>query len=111
MRLAVYYYISLVWGLITPALAGVGAEYAMAALRPDASPPGRATPMEFLLLFAGAAFLCALLFLVFNIVFARFILPEGSPRTRHFLLNLLIYLLMCLGGWALGVCLAGWLGL
>ncbi len=111
MRLMIYYFISFICGLVTPASAGIGAEYAMRALHPSAVPTGHATPLEFFVLFVGVALLCVFLFLVIDVFYARFFLPRKSPKTRHFLLNLLLYLLMCLGGWILSAQLADWMGL
>ncbi|MBR5381780.1 MAG: hypothetical protein IK136_04075 [Oscillospiraceae bacterium] len=111
MRVLIQYTVSFFWGLATPALAGVGAEYARDLLWPSGPPQGHATPMDFFLLLVGVALLCAFLFLVFDVIWSRFVLSDGSPRVRHFIFCLLLYLLMCVGGWFAGVWLAGWLGL
>ena len=108
MKVLIQYVLAFFWGLVTPALAGVGAEYAKDALRPSNAAQG---PTGFFLLLVGAALLCALLFLVFDVIYSRFILSEGSPKTRHSLSCLVLYLIMCVGGWFAGVWLAGRLGL
>ena len=104
MKILIQYILAFFWGLVTPSLAGIGAEYARDVLRPSGPAPGLT---EFFLLLAGIALLCVVSFLVFNVLYSRLVLPEKSPRTRHFLLTLLLYVFMCAVGWFLGVWLAG----
>ena len=105
------YFITIVWGFLTPVLALDGAQQALTAMTKGAEKQGHSTPVEYFLLFAAIAGVCVLGFLLFNALFSAFALPKDGKRFRHFLLNLLFYIILIPTGWLAVVFLVSVLGL
>ena len=93
------YFITIVWGFLTPVLALDGAQQALDALTKDVERRGHSTPVEYILLFLAIAGVCVLGFLLFNGLFSAFALPKDGKRLRHFVLNLVLYLVLIPLGW------------
>ena len=64
--------------------------------------------MEFFLLFIVIGGLCLGAFLVADLISAATFLPENGKRTRHFFLALLLYIVVCVGGWLVLALLESW---
>lgn len=92
------YFITAVWGFLTPSLAFDGAQQLVAALK-QGEAQGDPTPMEYMLLLVLAAGGCVLAFLFFDALFSAYALPKTSGRFRGFLMNLLLYVALVPVGW------------
>ena len=69
---------------------------------------GHSTPVEFFLLFIVIGGLCLGAFLVADLISAATFLPENGKRRRHFFLALLLYIVVCVGGWLVLALLETW---
>ena len=99
MRHWVHYLTAAAWGLATPVLMAWGAQAALEYLTSCKERMGHSTPVEFLFLLLGIGVLCLGAFFVADLLSAVLFLPENGKRTRHFFLALLLYILVCVGGW------------
>ena len=98
------YFITAVWGFLTPSLAFDGARQLVSAL---GEAQGNPAPMEYVLLLVLAAGGCVLAFLVFDALFSACALPKRGGRFRGFLMNLLLYAAFVPVGWLAVTHLAG----
>lgn len=105
------YFITVVWGFLTPVLALDGAQQTLAAMTAGKEGQGHSTPVEYILLFLLVAGACVLGFLVFNALFSAFVLPKDGKRLRHFILNLLLYIILVPTGWFAVILVVSVLGL
>ena len=105
------YFISIVWGFLTPVLALDGAQQALDAMTKDVERRGHSTPVEYILLFLAIAGVCVLGFLLFDALFSAYALPKDGKRFRHFVLNLLVYIVLVPVGWLMVVFVVSVLGL
>ncbi|MBO4852838.1 MAG: hypothetical protein J5477_04325, partial [Schwartzia sp.] len=64
------YFITIIWGFLTPVLALDGAQQALAALTAGKEGQGHSTPVEYVLLFLLIAGVCVLGFLAFDALFS-----------------------------------------
>ena len=101
----------MIWGFLTPVLALDGAQQALAALTAGKEGQGHSTPVEYVLLFLLIAGVCVLGFLAFDALFSAFALPKDGKRLRHFLLNLLLYIILVPTGWFAVILVVSVLGL
>lgn len=93
------YFITVLWGFLTPVLALDGAQQVLKSIKENAETQGHSTPVEYVFLFLLIAGACMLGFLAFNALFSAFALPKDGKRFRHFVLNLLFYILLVPTGW------------
>ncbi len=93
------YFITIIWGFLTPVLALDGAQQVLKLMKENAETQGHSTPVEYVLLFLLTAFVCVIGFLAFDALFSAFALPKDGKRLRHFLLNLLLYIILVPTGW------------
>lgn len=105
------YFITVVWGFLTPVLALDGAQQTLAAMTAGKEGHGHSTPVEYILLFLVVAGVCVLGFLVFDALFSAFVLPKDGKRLRHFILNLLLYIILVPTGWFAVILIVSVLGL
>lgn len=105
------YFITVVWGFLTPVLALDGAQQTLAAMTAGKEGQGHSTPVEYILLFLVVAGVCVLGFLVFDALFSAFVLPKDGKRLRHFILNLLLYIILVPTGWFAVILVVSVLGL
>ncbi len=105
------YFITAVWGFLTPSFALDGAKQFLVAAKSGAEAQGNSTPTEYVLWFLLAVGGCVLAFLLFNALFSRFALPKDGRRFLHFLLNFVFYALLVPVGWFAIVLLNSVLGL
>ncbi|MBO4853337.1 MAG: hypothetical protein J5477_06875, partial [Schwartzia sp.] len=87
------------------------AQQALAALTAGKEGQGHSTPVEYVLLFLLIAGVCVLGFLAFDALFSAFALPKDGKRLRHFLLNLLLYIILVPTGWFAVILVVSVLGL
>ena len=95
----IQYFITAVWGFLTPSLAFDGAWQIVAVMQDGAGAQGNPTPTEYVLFFVLAAGGCVLAFLLFDALFSACALPKESGRFRGFLLNVLLYIVLVPVGW------------
>ena len=105
------YFITVVWGFLTPVFALDGAQQTLAAMTAGKEGQGHSTPVEYILLFLLVAGVCVLGFLVFDALFSAFALPKDGKRLRHFILNLLLYIILVPTGWFAVILVVSVLGL
>ncbi len=105
------YFITIVWGFLTPVLALDGAQQTLAALTAGKEGQGHSTPVEYVLLFVAVAGVCVIGFLLFDALFSAFALPKDGKRLRHFFLNLLLYIILVPTGWLAVIFVVSVLGL
>ena len=105
------YFITVVWGFLTPVLALDGAQQTLAVMTAGKEGQGHSTPVEYILLFLLVAGVCVLGFLVFDALFSAFVLPKDGKRLRHFILNLLLYIILVPTGWFAVILVVSVLGL
>jgi hypothetical protein len=105
------YFITAVWGILTPAFAFDGAQQLVAVMKNGANAQGNPTPTEYVLLLVLSAGGCVLAFLLFNALFSAFALPKDKKRFLYFILNVLLYLLAVPLGWLAMTMLVPALGL
>ena len=108
MRHWMHYLLTTLWGLATPVLMGWGSQAILDYATSGKERLGHSTPVEFLLLFLGIGALCLGAFLVADLISAATFLPENGKRTRHFFLALLLYIVVCVGGWVVLALLESW---
>ena len=105
------YFITVIWGFLTPVLALDGAQQVLTSIKENAEAQGHSTPVEYVLLFFLIAGVCVLGFLAFDAFFSAFALPRDGKRFRHFLLNLLLYMILVPVGWFAVIFVVSVLGL
>ncbi len=93
------YFITVVWGFLTPALALDGAQQILLRLRGGGELANHAARAEFFACCLLAAGVCILAFLLFDFLFSKYGLPQDGKRLRHFVLNVFIYGLFVPVGW------------
>lgn len=93
------YFITAVWGFLTPSLAFDGARQALAMAKGGEEARAQATPAEHVLFLLLAAFACVLAFLLYDALFSAFALPRHGKRFRHFILNVILFVLLVPLGW------------
>ena len=93
------YFITAVWGILTPAFAFDGAQQLVTVMKNGAEAQGNPTPTEYVLLLVLAAGGCVFAFLLFDALFSAFALPKDGRRFGHFALNLVLYVLLVPVGW------------
>ena len=108
MRHWIHYLLTTAWGLATPVLMGWGSQTILDYATSGQERMGHSTPVEFFLLFLGIGALCLGAFLVADLISAATVLPENGRRTRHFFLALLLYVVVCVGGWVVLALLEKW---
>ena len=96
------FFVTAVWGILTPALALDGAQQALIRIRNGAEAEGQAALMEYGVFLAGIACACVLAFLLFDFFFSVFALPKDGRRFLQFVLNLLLYIVLVPAGCLLG---------
>ena len=104
------YFITAVWGFLTPSFALDGAQQILAAARGSAEAQGNPTPTEYVFWFLLAVGGCVLAFLLFDALYSAWALPKDGRRFLHFLLNLVLYAILVLAGWFAVVFLVSVLG-
>lgn len=105
------YFITAVWGFLTPSFALDGAQQFLVAAKGGAEAQGNSTPTEYIFWFLLAVGGCVLAFLLFDALFSRFALPKDGRRFLHFLLNFVLYAILVPAGWFAVVFLVSVLGL
>ena len=108
MRHWIHYLLTTAWGLATPVLMGWGSQTILDYATSGQERMGHSTPVEFFLLFIVIGGLCLGAFLVADLISAATFLPENGKRTRHFFLALLLYVVVCVGGWVVLALLEKW---
>ena len=108
MRHWIHYLLTTAWGLATPVLMGWGSQEIIEFFTSGKERMGHSTPVEFFLLFIVIGGLCLGAFLVADLISAATFLPENGKRTRHFFLALLLYIVVCVGGWLVLALLESW---
>ena len=93
------FFITAVWGFLTPSFALDGAKQFLIAAKGGAEAQGNSTPTEYVLWFLLAVGGCVLAFLLFDALFSAWALPKDGRRFLHFLLNLAFYVLLVPAGW------------
>ncbi len=104
----IHYLLTTVWGFATPALMGWGAQAALEYITSGSERMGHSTPVEYFMLFILIGGLCFGAFLLYDFVYALVFLPMGRKK-RGFFYGLLLYILVCLGGWLVVGFLAVWI--
>ena len=105
------FFITAVWGFLTPSFALDGAKQFLIAAKGGAEAQGNSTPTEYVLWFLLAVGGCVLVFLLFDALFSRFALPKDGRRFLHFLLNFVLYAVLVPAGWFAVVFLVSVMGL
>ena len=99
MRTAIHYSLTALWGLATPILMGYGAQSLLTKVTEKSEHIGHPTPLEYIVLFFFIDLLCLGAYLIYNLLWVLFLLPKDMKRAKNFFLSLLLYVLICLGGW------------
>ena len=107
----IQYFITAVWGFLTPSLAFDGAQQLRDVMIAGMEAQRQPTPTEYIVLFVLAAGGCVLAFLLFDVLFSAWVLPKDGRRFRRFLLNLLLYIVLVPVGWLAVTRLVSALGL
>lgn len=105
------FFITAVWGFLTPSFALDGAKQFLVAAKGGAETQGNSTPTEYVLWFLLAVGGCVLAFLLFDALYSRFVLPKDGRRFLHFLLNFVLYAVLVPAGWFAVVFLVSVMGL
>lgn len=105
------YFITAVWGFLTPSFALDGAKQFLVAAKGGVQTHDNSTPTEYFFWFFLAVGGCVLAFLLFDALFSRFALPKDGRRFLHFLLNFVLYAILVPAGWFAVVFLVSVLGL
>ena len=95
----IQYFITAVWGFLTPSLAFDGAQQLLNVMKAGAAAQENPTPAEYVLLLVLSAGGCVFAFLLFDALFSAFALPKDGRRFGHFALNLVLYVLLVPVGW------------
>ena len=93
------FFITVVWGFLTPSFALDGAQQILVAVNGGAEAQGNSTQTEYVFWFFLVAGGCVLAFLLFDALFSAWALPKDGRRFLHFLLNLVLYVLLVPAGW------------
>lgn len=99
MKPAIHYILTTIWGLATPILMGYGAQALLKEATSGSEHIGHSTPLEFLVLFFFIGLLCLGAYLIYDLIYVLFLLPKEGKRAKRFFQSLLLYVLVCLGGW------------
>ena len=105
------FFITAVWGFLTPSFALDGAQQFLVSAKSGAGAQGSSTPTEYVFWFLLAGGGCVLAFLLFDALFSRFALPKDGRRFLHFLLNFVLYSVLVPAGWFAVVFLVSVMGL
>ena len=106
----IQYFITAVWGFLTPSLAFDGAQQLLKVMNAGAAAQENPPPAEYVLLLVLAAGGCVFAFLLFDALFSRFALPQDGRRFLHFLLNFVLYVILVPAGWFVVVFLVSVMG-
>jgi hypothetical protein len=93
------FFITAVWGFLTPSFALDGAQQILLSVNGGAEAQGNSAQTEYVFWFFLAAGGCVLAFLLFDALFSAWALPKDGRRFLHFLLNLAFYVLLVPAGW------------
>ena len=93
------FFITVVWGFLTPSFALDGAQQILLSVNGGAEAQGNSAQTEYVFWFFLAAGGCVLAFLLFNALFSAWALPKEGRRFLHFLMNFVLYVLLVPVGW------------
>lgn len=93
------FFITVVWGFLTPSFALDGAQQILLSVNGGAEAQGNSAQTEYVFWFFLAAGGCVLAFLLFDALFSAWALPKEDRRFLHFLMNFVLYVLLVPVGW------------
>ena len=99
MKPVIHHVLTVLWGLATPILMGYGAQALLTEATADSEHIGHPTPLEFIVLFFFIGLVCLGVYLIYDLLWVLFRLPKEAKRVKCFFQSLLLYVLVCLGGW------------
>ncbi len=105
------YFITAVWGFLTPSFALDGAQQVLAATQGGAGAQADSTPTQYVFLFLLTIGGIVLAFFLFDAIFSAWALPRDGRRFLHFVLNFVLYAALVPVGWFAVVFVVSVLGL